>query len=72
MPAGQVPVLVEDTRQPVELNRVAGLEHVVVVAVAVATPVHAADRGLAVRDEQLDVVDLVPAVVDRVRPLGDA
>ena len=72
MAAREVPVLVEDAGQPVELDGVAGLQHVVVVAVAVATPVHPADGGLAVRDEQLDVVDLVPAVVDRIGPLRHA
>ena len=42
------------------------------VAVAVASPVHPADRGLVVRDEELDVVDLVPPVVHGIDALRHA
>jgi len=52
------------------LGRKARLEHVVVVAVAVSAPVHAADDGLAVGDQKLHVVDLMASVVDWIRMLS--
>jgi len=70
MTARKVPVLVEDARDPIDVDRDANLEHVVVVAVAVPAPVHAAHRGLAVCEEQLHMVDLMPRVIDRVCTLG--
>src|SRR5438445_48045 len=70
--AGKIPVLVEDADDPIDFCGDAYLEHVVVIAVAVAAPVHAADSRLFVGDEQLDVIDLMPRVVDRVEPFRDA
>src|SRR2546428_9585595 len=71
MAAGKAPVLVEDRHQSRYLGRVTRLEDVVVVAVAVRAPVHAADDRLAVGDQQLHVVDLMADVVDRIDALGD-
>jgi hypothetical protein len=69
---GDAPVLVEDRAQPVERHNAVGLERVVVVGGAGPAPVHAADERGVPSQEQLDVVDLVAAVVDRVRADGDA
>jgi hypothetical protein len=70
--AGQAPVLIEDGPQPADLNRDAGFKHVVVVAVAVRAPVHASDHRFPVGDQELDVIDLMAAVVDRVDALRHA
>ncbi len=70
--ARQRPVLFEDPHQPVDLDCVAGLEHVVVIAIAVRTPVHAADDGFVIGDEELHVVDLPRRVVDWIEACGDA
>jgi hypothetical protein len=69
---GKRPVLLEDRHQASDLGSDAGLEHVVMVAVAVRAPVHASDHGLAVGDQELDVVDLMAAVVHRIEAFRHA
>src|SRR2546427_13220575 len=71
MAAGKAPALVKYRPKSRYLGRVTRLEDVVVVAVAVRAPVHAADDRLAVGDQQLHVVDLMADVVDRIDALGD-
>ena len=70
--AGQAPVLVEDADQPIDVERDSGLQDVVVIAVAVMAPVHAADGGFPIDYQEFHVVDLMTAVVNGIDPLGHA
>src|SRR2546425_12713014 len=59
MSARQLPVLVEDAHESLDLARPACLESVVVVALAVGAPVQASDPPFPVRDRALHAVDLM-------------
>jgi len=71
-PTRQAPVLLEDRPQALDLGGGPGLQAVIVVAGAGDAPVHASDQGPPVDDQQLDVVDLVAAVIERVGAGGYA
>src|SRR4029077_13858906 len=65
------PILVEDPHQARDLRYISSFQDIVVIAIAVRTPVHPADDSLAVGDEELDVIDLVTDVVNRIDAYGD-
>src|SRR5258708_30627603 len=72
VPTREAPVLFEDANQARDIDGDSRFKDVVVVTVAVDTPVHATDDGFPVGDQELHVVDLVAAVIELVDALGDA
>src|SRR5258708_12924163 len=72
VPTREAPVLFEDANQARDIDGDSRFKDVVVVTVAVDTPVHATADGFPVGDQELPRVHLLPPLIDRVDALADA